>query len=256
MTFVTNGCLSLVLFFMTVLPYKDDNAGKKAQVARMFDNISWRYDLLNHVLSGGVDFYWRRRAIRELKALKPKLILDVATGTADFAIQAAVSLSPDKIIGVDISNGMMELGRKKIEEKSLDKKIELRRGDSENLPFDQSNFDAVICAYGVRNFENLEKGLEEMYRVLKPGGKMVVLEFSKPYRFPFKQFYAAYFKFVVPVVGRMLSKDRAAYDYLPESVHAFPRGKAFVDILDRIGFKNTACNPLTFGITTIYTGIK
>src|SRR5690349_4170976 len=149
----------------------------------MFDSISWRYDLLNHVLSAGVDFYWRRRAIRELKALKPKLILDVATGTGDFAIQAARALNPDKIIGVDISSGMMEFGRKKIEEKSLDKKIELRRGDSENLPFERGNFDAVICAYGVRNFENLEKGLEEMYRVLKPGGKMVVLEFSKPYRF-------------------------------------------------------------------------
>lgn len=241
---------------MTVLPYKEDTAGKKAQVARMFDSISWRYDLLNHVLSAGVDIYWRRRAIRELKALEPKLILDVATGTGDFAIQAAGSLNPDKIIGVDISTGMMELGRKKIEERGLEKKIELRRGDSENLPFEENKFDAVIVAYGVRNFENLEKGLAEMFRVVKPGGKVVVLEFSKPSRFPFRQFYGLYFRYVVPVVGRLLSRDKSAYDYLPESIHAFPKGKAFVEILDRLGYKNTACKPLTFGITSIYTGTK
>jgi demethylmenaquinone methyltransferase/2-methoxy-6-polyprenyl-1,4-benzoquinol methylase len=241
---------------MTVLPYKEDTAGKKAQVAKMFDSISWRYDLLNHVLSAGVDFWWRRRAMREIKALHPKLILDVATGTGDFAIQAARDLNPDKVIGVDISTGMMDIGKKKIEERGLDKKIELRRGDSENLPFEKDKFDAVICAYGVRNFENLEKGLAEMFRVVKPGGKVMVLEFSKPSRFPFSQFYALYFRFVVPVVGRMLSRDKSAYDYLPESIHAFPRGKAFVDILDRIGYKNTACKPLTFGITSIYTGTK
>lgn len=241
---------------MTVLPYKEDNAGKKAQVARMFDSISWRYDLLNHVLSAGVDFWWRRRAIRELMTLQPKVILDVATGTGDFAIQAARDLSPDKIIGVDISTGMMDLGRKKIEEKQLSKQIELRRGDSENLPFEENQFDAVTCAYGVRNFENLEKGLAEMFRVVKPGGKVVVLEFSKPSRFPFREFYSLYFRFVVPVVGRMLSRDKSAYDYLPASIHAFPRGKAFVEILDRIGYKNTACKPLTFGITSIYTGTK
>jgi demethylmenaquinone methyltransferase/2-methoxy-6-polyprenyl-1,4-benzoquinol methylase len=241
---------------MTVVPYKDDSAGKKSQVARMFDSISWRYDLLNRVLSVGVDIYWRKRAIRELKDLKPKLILDVATGTGDFAIQAARSLNPDKIIGVDISTGMMDLGKKKVDEKGLGDKIELRRGDSENLPFEENKFDAVIVAYGVRNFENLEKGLTEMLRVVKPGGKVVVLEFSKPYRFPFKEFYWLYFKFVVPVVGRMLSKDRSAYDYLPESIHAFPRGKAFIEILDRLGYKNTACKPLTFGITSIYTGTK
>lgn len=241
---------------MTVLPYKEDNAGKKAQVARMFDSISWRYDLLNHVLSAGVDFWWRRRAMRELRPLQPKVILDVATGTGDFAIQAARDLNPEKIIGVDISTGMMELGRKKIEERQLGRQIELRRGDSENLPFEENKFDAVICAYGVRNFENLEKGLAEMFRVVKPGGRVVVLEFSKPSRFPFKQFYGLYFRFVVPVVGRMLSRDKSAYDYLPESIHAFPRGKAFVEILDRIGYKNTACKPLTFGITSIYTGTK
>jgi demethylmenaquinone methyltransferase/2-methoxy-6-polyprenyl-1,4-benzoquinol methylase len=166
------------------------------------------------------------------------------------------SLDPEKIIGVDISTGMMDLGRKKIEEKGLSKKIELRRGDSENLPFEENKFDAVIVAFGVRNFENLEKGLAEMYRVVKPGGKVVVLEFSKPDKFPFREFYGLYFRFVVPIVGRMVSKDKSAYDYLPESIHAFPRGKAFVSILDRLGFKNTACKPLTFGISSIYTGTK
>lgn len=241
---------------MTVVPYKEDDAAKKAQVAKMFDSISWRYDLLNHLLSLNVDVYWRKKAMRELKALNPKLILDVATGTGDLAIQAVKSLDPEKVIGVDISMGMMDIGRKKIEQKGLGKKIELRRGDSENLPFEENKFDAVICAFGVRNFENLEKGLTDMFRVVKPGGKVVVLEFSKPDRFPFKQFYGLYFRYVVPIVGRMVSKDRAAYDYLPESVHAFPRGKAFIEILDRIGYKNTACKPLTFGISSIYIGTK
>jgi demethylmenaquinone methyltransferase/2-methoxy-6-polyprenyl-1,4-benzoquinol methylase len=241
---------------MTVVPYKEDDAAKKAQVAKMFDSISWRYDLLNHLLSLNVDVYWRRRAMRELKALKPKLILDVATGTGDLAIQAIKSLDPEKVIGVDISAGMMEIGRKKIERKGLSKKIELRRGDSENLPFEENKFDAVIVAFGVRNFENLEKGLADMFRVVKPGGKVVILEFSKPDKFPFREFYGLYFKYVVPIVGRMVSKDRAAYDYLPESIHAFPRGKAFLEILDRVGYKNTACKPLTFGISSIYTGTK
>ena len=241
---------------MTVVPYKEDDAAKKTQVARMFDSISWRYDLLNHVLSANVDVIWRRKAMKELKALKPKLILDVATGTGDLAIQAIKSLDPEKVIGVDISAGMMEIGRKKVEAKGLEKKIELRRGDSENLPFEENKFDAVIVAFGVRNFENLEKGLAEMLRVLKPGGKVVVLEFSKPDRFPFREFYGLYFRFVVPIVGRLISKDKAAYDYLPESVHAFPRGKTFTSILDRLGYKNTACKPLTFGIASIYTGTK
>lgn len=241
---------------MTVVPYKEDDAAKKTQVARMFDSISRRYDLLNHLLSANVDVIWRRKAMSELKALKPKLILDVATGTGDLAIQAIKSLDPDKVIGVDISAGMMEIGRKKIEAKGLAKKIELRRGDSENLPFEENKFDAVIVAFGVRNFENLEKGLAEMLRVLKPGGKVVVLEFSKPDKFPFREFYGLYFRFVVPIVGRLISKDKSAYDYLPESVHAFPRGKMFVDILDRLGYKNTACKPLTFGIASIYTGTK
>jgi demethylmenaquinone methyltransferase/2-methoxy-6-polyprenyl-1,4-benzoquinol methylase len=241
---------------MTVVPYKEDDAAKKTQVARMFDSISWRYDLLNHLLSANVDVIWRRKAMKELKPLRPKLILDVATGTGDLAIQAVKSLDPEKVIGVDISTGMLDIAKKKIEAKGLDQRIELKRGDSENLPFEENKFDAVIVAFGVRNFENLEKGLAEMLRVLKPGGKVVVLEFSKPDRFPFREFYGLYFRFVVPIVGRLISKDKSAYDYLPESVHAFPRGKTFVDILDRLGYKNTACKPLTFGISSIYTGTK
>lgn len=241
---------------MTVVPYKHDEAGKKQQVARMFDSISWRYDLLNHVLSVGVDVIWRRKAIAQLKELKPRMILDVATGTADFAIQAQKTLKPEKIIGVDISEGMMDFGRKKVAEAGLSDKIELKLGDSENLPFEENKFDAVIVAFGVRNFENLEAGLKDMRRVLKPGGKLVVLEFSKPGRFPFREFYGFYFRYIVPRIGRWISKDKSAYDYLPESVHAFPRGKAFIDILDRLGYKNTSCKPLTFGISSIYTGIK
>jgi demethylmenaquinone methyltransferase/2-methoxy-6-polyprenyl-1,4-benzoquinol methylase len=221
----------------------------------MFDSISARYDLLNHLLSIGVDIYWRKKAISKLKSLKPRLILDVATGTGDFALEA-MSLQPDRVIGVDISDGMLEIARRKIKEKQLDDRITLMRGDSENLPFQENMFDAVIVAFGVRNFENLEKGMTDMLRVLKPGGKAVILEFSKPDRFFFSQFYGFYFRYIVPVVGRWVSRDQAAYNYLPESVHAFPRGKAFTDILTRIGFKDAAFQRLTFGVCSIYTGRK
>lgn len=240
---------------MTVVPYKEDQAAKKQQVARMFDSISRRYDLLNHLLSAGVDVYWRKRAIRELKAANPKLILDVATGTADFAL-AASKLNPERIVGVDISEGMLSLGREKIKQAGEASRIELLRADSENLPFEENKFDAVIVAFGVRNFENLEAGLADMRRVLKPGGKVVILEFSKPDSFPFKQFYGLYFRYIVPLVGRLISRDRSAYNYLPESVHAFPRGNTFTGILTRLGYKNAACKPLTFGIASLYTGIK
>jgi demethylmenaquinone methyltransferase/2-methoxy-6-polyprenyl-1,4-benzoquinol methylase len=240
---------------MTVLPYKEDDAAKKQQVARMFNSISPKYDLLNHVLSVGVDLYWRKKAISRLKALKPKLILDVATGTGDFAVEA-LSLNPDKIIGVDISEGMLEVAREKILQKKLDHRITLMQGDSENLPFPENMFDAVIVAFGVRNFENLSKGLTDMCRVLKPGAKAVVLEFSKPDRFPFREFYGFYFRYIVPVIGRWISKDPSAYDYLPESVHAFPRGPAFLEIMAAAGFRETTCTRLTFGICSIYTGTK
>lgn len=240
---------------MTVLPYKQENASKKVQVGRMFDNISRHYDFLNHFLSLGIDRIWRRRAISVLKPLKPRAILDVATGTGDFAIQA-LSLDPEKIIGVDISEGMLAIGRRKIEARRLSDKVALLRGDSENLEFEENKFDAVTVAFGVRNFENLEKGLAEILRVLRPGGMLVVLEFSRPVKFPIKQLYHFYFKTILPRIGRLVSKDRSAYTYLPESVEAFPDGTDFERILQKVGFKDTTCEKLTLGISSIYTGRK
>lgn len=238
-----------------MIPYNQENAGKKVQVARMFDNISQRYDFLNHFLSLGIDRIWRKKAIDALKAHKPKLILDVATGTGDFAIQS-LRLHPDKVIGIDISEGMLSQGRIKLNEKQLTDKVELLSGDSENIPFPENKFDAVTVAFGVRNFENLEAGLMEIYRVLKPYGNVVVLEFSKPGQFPFKQIYNFYFRAILPKLGRFISKDPAAYTYLPESVKAFPDGDDFVRILRNVGFKEITCRTLTFGISTIYTGQK
>jgi demethylmenaquinone methyltransferase/2-methoxy-6-polyprenyl-1,4-benzoquinol methylase len=238
-----------------VVPYKEDSSGKKQQVARMFDNISRRYDFLNHFLSLGIDILWRRKAIRLLKDIQPKTILDVATGTGDFSIEALV-LKPEKVIGIDISEGMLEVGRQKLKARNLDKIIELKLGDSENLPFADNYFDAVIVAFGVRNFENMKGGLAEMLRVLKPGGKAVILEFSRPSKFPMKQLYHVYFKAILPTIGRWISRDQAAYRYLPESVQAFPDGQDFVKILSALGYKNPQCNPLTFGISSLYWGIK
>ncbi|MCU0367883.1 MAG: bifunctional demethylmenaquinone methyltransferase/2-methoxy-6-polyprenyl-1,4-benzoquinol methylase UbiE [Cyclobacteriaceae bacterium] len=240
---------------MTVVPYKEDRTGKKEQVARMFDSISGKYDFLNHFLSLGIDIRWRKKAVKLLAADKPKLILDIATGTGDFAIET-LSLKPEKVIGVDISEGMLEVGRKKMKARGYDAIIEMRSGDSENLPFEENKFDAVIVAFGVRNFENLEKGLTDMRRVLKEGGRVVVLEFSKPRSFPFKQLYNFYFNFILPKVGKMISKDPAAYTYLPESVQAFPDGDDFVSIMNKLGYKNTSCTPLTFGISSLYTATK
>ncbi len=240
---------------MAVLPYKDQTQSKTEQVATMFDNISKRYDLLNHLLSLGIDIYWRKRAINLLRGEKPKAILDIATGTGDFAIEA-LSLDPDKIIGVDISEGMLAIGRQKLLKQHLDHKIELCTGDSERLLFEDNIFDAVIVAFGVRNFEHLEQGLADMYRVLKPGGMVVILEFSKPTKFPLKQLYNFYFTYILPSIGRLISKDQSAYTYLPESVRAFPDGKAMLEVLNKVGYKNTICRSLTFGISSIYTGKK
>lgn len=240
---------------MTVVPYKNEDGGKKEQVARMFDNISHRYDFLNHFLSLGIDKVWRRKAINMLRSEKPSLILDVATGTGDFAIQA-LTLNPEKIFGIDISEGMLEVGRKKLKERKLDGKIELYSGDSENIPFEENKFDAVTVAFGVRNFENLEKGLKEIHRVLKPGGTLIVLEFSRPRKFPMKQGYNLYFKFVLPRIGQFFSSDKSAYTYLPESVQAFPDGEDFIRILEKTGFNTTRCRELTFGISSIYSGKK
>ncbi|MEQ8550820.1 MAG: bifunctional demethylmenaquinone methyltransferase/2-methoxy-6-polyprenyl-1,4-benzoquinol methylase UbiE [Cyclobacteriaceae bacterium] len=239
---------------MTVVPYKDKQGSKKEQVATMFDNISENYDFLNHFLSAGIDIVWRKKAIKLLKKDNPKIILDIATGTGDFAIEA-LALNPDKVIGVDISEGMLEVGRKKMTKKGI-KNIEMVSGDSEGLQFEDNKFDAVIVAFGVRNFEHLEKGLEDMFRVLKPGGRAVILEFSKPTKFPMKQLYNFYFKYILPVIGKVVSKDNSAYTYLPESVAQFPDGSKFLNILDKIGFKETQCKALTFGISSIYTGLK
>lgn len=240
---------------MTVVPYKDKTESKKEQVAEMFDNISHKYDFLNHFLSLGTDIRWRRKAISLLKENDPRQILDIATGTGDFAIEA-LRLNPDKVIGVDISEGMLEIGRHKLQRKGLSDRIELVSGDSENLQFDDNKFDAVIVAFGVRNFEDLQKGLRNMNRVLKPGGMVVILEFSKPGTFPFRQLYQFYFRWILPKIGRLISKDNAAYSYLPDSVGAFPDGKEFLEILDKTGFQQTQCKPLTLGISSIYTGIK
>lgn len=221
----------------------------------MFNSISGRYDFLNHFLSLGIDKRWRKKAINILAADKPKRILDVATGTGDFALQA-LRVKPEKIIGVDISEGMLEVGRKKIEQRGLANLIQLQLADSENLPFPDNNFDAVTVGFGVRNFENLKKGLQEINRVMKPGALFVVLEFSRPRKFPFKQGYNLYFKFILPKIGRLVSRDKSAYTYLPESVEAFPDGDKFLAILHETGFKNTACKPLTFGVSSIYTARK
>lgn len=240
---------------MSVLPYKDQKDGKKKQVEGMFNNIAPKYDLLNRLLSAGTDIRWRRKAVRLLESEKPKMILDIATGTGDLAIEALM-LDPEKIIGIDISEGMLEVGRQKISRMNLSHKIELRKGDSEDLEFPDNYFDAVIVAFGVRNFENLEKGLAGMFRVLKPAGTLVVLEFSKPRNFIFKVFYNFYSKFIMPFIGRIVSKDKSAYTYLPESVKTFPYGEGFLKILLNTGFHSTKCIPLTFGISSVYTAKK
>jgi demethylmenaquinone methyltransferase / 2-methoxy-6-polyprenyl-1,4-benzoquinol methylase len=240
---------------MTVVPYKEQDASKKEQVAQMFDNVSPKYDFLNHLLSGGIDILWRKKAIRLLKKAQPKTILDIATGTGDFAIEA-LTLKPDKIVGVDISEGMLSFGREKIKKLGMESVITLQSGDSERLQFQDNTFDAVIVSFGVRNFENLEKGLTDMCRVMKSGGTCIVLEFSKPQKFPMKQLYNFYFKNILPTVGKIVSKDTSAYTYLYDSVQAFPEGNDFMKVLERAGFNNTQCLPLTFGISTIYIGRK
>jgi len=221
----------------------------------MFDSIAKRYDFLNHFLSAGVDIYWRKKAVKLLEKAMPQLVLDMATGTADFALET-MRLQPRQIIGLDISEGMLEIGRQKVKKRGLEKVIQLHLGDSENIQYPDNHFDAITAAFGVRNFENLEKGLSEMHRVLKPGGTVVILEFSKPQQFPMKQGYNFYFKHILPVFGKLISKDTAAYTYLPESVQAFPDGKDFLAILQKTGFKQTEWHALTFGISSIYKAIK
>ena len=240
----------------TVVPYKGSELGKKQQVAGMFNDIAFRYDFLNRFLSAGIDIRWRKKAIKQLLQIQPKTILDVATGTADVAIMASGILKPEKITGIDISDGMLEIGRKKIEKLGLQNRIELLNGDCETIKFDNDSFEAVTVAFGVRNFENLEKGLSEIKRVLKPGGKLVVLEFSKPRSAVVKAMYNLYMKIIAPNVGKLFSKNRNAYQYLDESIKKFPEGKNFTAILDNLGYRNIYFKPLSLGICSIYCGEK
>lgn len=238
-----------------ITPYSGTEA-KKEQVASMFNNISGTYDFLNHFLSLGIDIIWRKKAIKELLKSNPQKILDVATGTGDFAFEAIKILKPQQIIGIDISEGMLEVAKKKILERNLGHIFSVQKGDSEGLPFEDNTFDAITVAFGVRNYENLEKGLADMLRVLKPGGKIVILEFSKPHIFPIKQLYYFYFKYVTPFFGGLFSKDKKAYEYLEESVQAFPDGKNFTVLMEKTGYQYTKHRSLTFGISAIYTGVK
>jgi len=237
-----------------VKPYNTDKS-KKEEVAQMFNNISARYDFLNHFLSLGIDHIWRRKAVNKLKDIEPKRILDLATGTGDFAI-ALLKLNPTQIIGMDISSGMLEVGKNKMKAKQVSHIIDMQLGDSENMPFEDGYFDAITVGFGVRNYENLEKGLTEMLRVTRSGGKIVILEFSKPKRFPIKQAFAFYSRFIIPFFGKRISKDEKAYAYLPESVAAFPEGKAFTDILNKLGYKQVDSTLVSGGIATIYSGVK
>jgi demethylmenaquinone methyltransferase / 2-methoxy-6-polyprenyl-1,4-benzoquinol methylase len=238
-----------------ITPYKDSKLGKKEQVAHMFDTISGNYDRLNRVISLGSDVSWRKKVIKMVGATHPKKILDIATGTGDLAIMMA-SLNPEKIIGLDISVGMLDVGRQKISKQSLSEKIEMVLGDSENIPYENDSFDAITVAFGIRNFESLEKGLSEILRVLKPGGIFVILETSVPEKFPFKQGYHLYTGYIMPFIGRLFSKDKSAYSYLSESAHHFPFGQALNNILQKTGFKEVKHMPQTFGVATIYSASK
>lgn len=240
----------------TVVPYKESTLSKKQQVATMFDDIAGRYDFLNRFLSAGIDVRWRKKAIGQLKELQPKTILDVATGTADMAIMESSLLQVEKITGIDISEGMLEIGRKKIAKLGLNNKVELLKADGETINFPDNSFDAVTVAFGVRNFENLESGLSEIRRVLKPGGRLVVLEFSKPKMPVISQIYGFYMERVAPAVCKVFSKNQYAYKYLNKSIIKFPEGKNFITILNNLGYKNTICKPLTLGICSIYCGEK
>jgi demethylmenaquinone methyltransferase/2-methoxy-6-polyprenyl-1,4-benzoquinol methylase len=238
-----------------IKPYNNSDKSKKSQVEEMFDNIAWRYDFLNHFLSIGIDKHWRRKAIKLLSVESPKRILDVATGTGDFAI-AASKINPDSITGIDLSKQMLQIGKEKVIRKKLESVVTLLEGDAENLSFDDKSFDAFIVAFGVRNFESLEQGLHEMFRVLKPGGMGLILEFSKPGNSLVRHFYSFYFYRVLPFFGRWFSKDRKAYSYLPDSVGAFPDRKEFISLMETIGFEKTRYIDLTFGIATIFTGYR
>tara|TARA_R100001198_G_C5241361_1_gene218776 strand:- start:1072 stop:1800 length:729 start_codon:yes stop_codon:yes gene_type:complete len=238
-----------------VKPYKNSELGKKEQVTKMFDTISKEYDGLNRVISFGIDIKWRKKAVQLVADTNPNIILDIATGTGDLAINLAET-NAEKIIGLDISEGMLNVGKEKILNKSLQDRIEMVVGDSENLPFEDNTFDAITVGFGIRNFETLEKGLVEILRVLKPGGIFVILETSVPTKTPFKQGYNLYTKNIMPLIGKLFSKDRSAYKYLSDSASVFPYGETLNNILREIGFINVVNRPQTFGVATIYTSSK
>lgn len=239
-----------------IKPYKDSELGKKEQVASMFDNISGNYDSLNRVISLGIDQSWRRKVVQIIGENNPQKILDIATGTGDLAIMMANKLHPEKIVGLDISEGMLAVGREKISKINLSHQIEMVVGDSESMPFDDNTFDAITVSFGVRNFANLDKGLCEILRVLKPGGTLAILETSNPTKFPFKQGYKLYSNIILPTIGKVFSKDKVAYSYLSESANNFPFGEEFDNILKKNGFISTEYKPQTFGVATIYRASK
>ncbi len=250
-------CIFVKIFIMAkkITPYKDSELNKKKQVEKMFDTISTNYDGLNRVISFGIDVKWRKKVVRIVEKTNPDAVLDIATGTGDLAINL-VKTGASRIVGLDISEGMLSVGRKKIAQKGLSEKIEMVQADSEALPFEDNTFDAITVAFGVRNFETLEKGLREISRVLRPGGVFVVLETSVPTKFPFKQGYHFYTRNLLPLIGKLFSKDKVAYSYLSESAAAFPYGEAFNNILAKTGFTNIEHKPQTFGVATIYTASK
>lgn len=239
----------------TIKPYSDSELSKKEQVKQMFDNISPKYDLLNRILSMGIDVRWRKDVVKRVNQSKPQNILDIATGTGDLAIQIAKT-NQAQITGFDLSEGMLQVGRQKVAAENLQDRIKMIQGDAENMPFEDNSFDCITVAFGVRNFENLEKGLNEIYRVLKPGGKFIILEFSQPESFPMKQLYAFYSKNILPKIGKQISKDESAYTYLPDSVKAFPYGEEMKNILKNSKFVNPSDKKLTFGIASIYESTK
>lgn len=236
-------------------PYKDSTLGKKEQVAKMFDTISKNYDGLNRVISLGIDVKWRKKVVKIVGKDNPKQILDIATGTGDLALMMA-KLNPERIVGLDISSGMLAVGKEKIAKANLSKKIEMMVGDSEEMPFEDATFDAITVSFGVRNFANLDKGIQEIARVLKPTGVLVILETSNPTKFPFLQGYQFYTSFILPIIGKLFSRDKVAYSYLSESANSFPFGETFNNILQKNGFTNTEHKPVTFGVATIYTASK
>jgi len=238
-----------------VKPYGNSDKSKKEEVAEMFNNISKKYDFLNHFLSLGIDKIWRKKAIKKLREIEPKRILDIATGTGDFAI-ASLKLNPTEVVGIDISAGMLEVGREKMKARKFDSIITMTLADSEALPFEDNYFDALTVGFGVRNFEHLEIGLAEMLRVIREGGKVIILEFSKPKKFPIKQGYGFISKYIIPFFGKRISKDEKAYAYLPESIAAFPEGQEMIDILTKLGYKDVEAELVSGGIATIYSGVK